>query len=374
VHRNSIVWVNGFYLGTEHSGYTSFSYDISDYLNYGDDNVVVVRVDATIEEGWYYEGAGIYRHAWLTKTAPLHVARYGTFVTTDVKDNFAVVTARTSVINESRESSTFDIEEVIIDAEGKTVAAGSKQQLSLPTGNQAEYFSLYNVIDPKLWSVETPYVHKLKTVIRSAGKVVDTYETSFGIRTVRFDANEGFFLNGKHVKIVGTNNHQDHAGVGTAIPDALQEYRIKRLKDMGSNAIRTSHNPPTPEFLDACDRIGMLVLDENRLMGSNEEHFICLERLIKRDRNHPCVVLWSLGNEEWAIESNIKGARVSATMQAYAQRLDSSRAFTVAVSGGWDKGSGMVTQVMGYNYIVQGDIDGHHAKFPWAGRHWHRRN
>ncbi len=120
-----------------------------------------------------------------------------------------------------------------------------------------------------------------------SGKMVDTYETNFGIRTIRFDANEGFFLNGKHVKIVGTNNHQDHAGVGTAIPDALQEYRVRRLKEMGSNAIRTSHNPPTPEFLDACDRLGMLVLDENRLMGSNEEHFSCLERLIKRDRNHP---------------------------------------------------------------------------------------
>ncbi len=365
VHRNSIVWVNGFYLGTEHSGSTSFSYDISDYLNYGDDNIVAVRVDATMEEGWYYEGAGIYRHVWLTKTAPLHIPRHGTFVTSDLKDDLAIITARTSVVNESRESSTFDIDEVIIDADGKTVVSGTKKQLSLPAGNQAEYFSFYNVINPKLWSIETPNVHILKTVIRSAGKIVDTYETSFGIRTVRFDANEGFFLNGKHVKIVGTNNHQDHAGVGTAIPDALQEYRIQRLKDMGSNAIRTSHNPPTPEFLDACDRLGMLVLDENRLMGSNEEHLSCLERLMKRDRNHPSVVLWSLGNEEWAIESNIKGTRVTASMQTYAQRFDSSRAFTVAVSGGWDKGSGMVVQVMGYNYIVQGDIDRHHEEFPW---------
>jgi beta-galactosidase len=365
VHRNSIVWVNGFYLGTEHSGSTSFSYDISDYLNYGDKNIVAVRVDATMEEGWYYEGAGIYRHVWLTKTAPLHITRYGTFITTELKNNVAIITARTSVVNESRGNSIFDIEEIIIDDEGKTIASGLKQQLILPAGDQAEYFSVYNVINPKLWSAETPYIHKLKTVIRSAGKVVDTYETSFGIRTVRFDAHEGFFLNGKRLRILGTNNHQDHAGVGTAIPDALQEYRIKRMKDMGSNAIRTSHNPPTPEFLDACDRIGMFVLDENRLMGINEEHFSCLERLIKRDRNHPSVILWSLGNEEWEIESNLKGARVSATMQAYAQCLDSSRAFTVAVSGGWDSGSGMVTQVMGYNYIVQGDIDAHHAKFPW---------
>jgi beta-galactosidase len=131
----------------------------------------------------------------------------------------------------------------------------------------------------------------------------------------------GFFLNGKPLKIRGTNDHQDHAGVGIALPDALQEFRVRRLKEMGSNAIRTSHNPPAPELLDACDRLGMLVLDENRLMGSNEEHLQTLERFMKRDRNHPSVVLWSLGNEEWAIESNIKGARVGSTMQAFAQRL-----------------------------------------------------
>src|SRR5208283_2193073 len=221
------------------------------------------------------------------------------------------------------------------------------------------------VINPKLWSIETPYLHTLKTVLRSDGIIVDTYETNFGIRTVRFDPNEGFFLNGKHLKIKGTADHQDHAGVGIAIPDALQEFRVKRLKAMGSNAIRTAHNPPSPELLDACDRLGMLVLDENRLMGINQEHFDCLERFMKRDRNHPSVVLWSLGNEEWGIESNIKGARVGTTMQAFAQRFDSSRAFTAAISGGWDNGTGMVMQVMGYNYILQGDIDEHHKKFPW---------
>ncbi|MDD5186517.1 MAG: glycoside hydrolase family 2 TIM barrel-domain containing protein, partial [Paludibacter sp.] len=174
-----------------------------------------------------------------------------------------------------------------------------------------------------------------------------------------------FFLNGKNVKILGTNDHQDHAGVGTAIPDALQEFRVKKLKEMGSNAIRTSHNPPTPELLDACDKLGMLVLDENRLMGINQEHFDLLELFMVRDRNHPSVILWSLGNEEWAIESNEKGARITKTMQEFAQKTDSSRAFTVAISGGWDNGSGKTARVMGYNYIVQGNIDEHHTKFPW---------
>ena len=365
VYRNAIVWVNGFYVGTEHSGYTSFSYDISDYLNYGGDNVVAVRVDATMEEGWFYEGAGIYRHVWLTKTSALHIAWHGTFVTTELKDQAADVTARTTVANESRVPSTFEIEETIFDAEGKIVASGSQMKLLLRPGGKTEYSNIYTVAHPALWSLETPILHKLKTVVRATGKVVDTYETSFGIRTVRFDPNEGFFLNGKHLKIAGVAVHQDHAGVGTALPDALQEYRIRCLKEMGSNGIRTAHNPPTPELLDACDRLGMLVLDENRLMGSNEEHFSCLERLMKRDRNHPCVVLWSLGNEEWAIEGNIKGARIATTMQTFAQRFDSSRAITAAVSGGWEGGIGRVTQVMGYNYIGHGNIDGHHAQFPW---------
>jgi beta-galactosidase len=365
VHRNSIVWVNGFYLGRESSGYASFRYDISEYLNYGGDNVIAVRADATIEEGWYYEGAGIYRHVWLTKTNPLHVAWHGTFVTTDLKDNKALITSRTTVVNEANKKQQFEIEEIIVDAEGKTLATATKKELELAPGTEAQYFLTHQVAQPRLWSLENPYLHKLKTVVRAGGKIVDTYETTFGIRTVRFDAKAGFFLNGKPVKILGTNNHQDHAGVGTAIPDALQEFRIKKLKEMGSNAIRTSHNPPTPEFLDACDRMGVLVLNENRLMGVNPEHNDLVARMMKRDRNHPSVILWSLGNEEWHIEGDIRGARLAEAMQNYAQRLDSSRAFTIACSGGWDTGIGMVTQVMGYNYISHGDVDEHHAKFPW---------
>jgi beta-galactosidase len=365
VHRNSIVWINGFYLGTEHSGYTSFNYDITDYLNYDGENVIAVCADAIMEEGWYYEGAGIYRHVWLSKTSPIHVEHYGTFITTDLKDTRALITARTTVVNESGKTAVFDIEETIVDSSGMAIASGVTKQLTLAAGNQSEYFSRFTIANPKLWSIETPYLHKLKTKIWSTGKVVDTYETTFGIRTVRFDANEGFFLNGKPVKIKGVCLHQDHAGVGTAIPDALQEYRVERVKSMGANGIRTSHNPPAPELLDACDRLGMLVLDENRLMGSNEEHFSCLERLMKRDRNHPCVILWSFGNEEWAIETNSKGSRITASMQNFVQQFDSSRAFTAALSGGWDDGSGTVPQVIGYNYITHGDIDEHHARYPW---------
>jgi beta-galactosidase len=364
VHRNSTLWINGFYIGEEHSGYSSFQYDITDYLNYGEDNVIAVRVDASMEEGWYYEGAGIYRHVWLTKTAPLHIAQYGTFVTSHIKEGSADISAATAVVNQSNSPAAFSIHHTIIDPSGKEVASGKVKSLRLPPGESKEFPSLMEVKNPKLWSPDSPVLYKLVTTLNHGNALVDSFETIFGIRSVRFDPNEGFFLNGKHVVLKGTNNHQDHAGVGTAIPDALQEFRIKTLKSMGSNAYRCSHNPPTPELLEACDRLGMLVIDENRLMGASPEHFQQLERMIRRDRNHPCVIAWSLGNEEWAIEGNVKGERIAAVMQTFAKRLDPTRGITVASSGGWGNGISAVIDVMGFNYLVQGNIDQHHAQFP----------
>ena len=337
VFRDSQVWVNGFYLGREASGYSSFSYDISDYLNYGGTNVIAVRVDATLEEGWFYEGAGIYRHVWLTKTEPLHVARWGTFVTTEVKKNSADVTARVTVNNDQPTNAAFEIQQVVLDADGKTVAAGKLKKLSLAAGESREFSSVLGVAHPKLWSCETPYLHRLVTTVCLGEKIVDHYETTFGIRTVRWDANAGFFLNGQRVQLKGTCDHQDHAGVGAAIPDGVNEFRVEQLKKMGSNAIRTSHNAPTPEMLDACDRLGMLVMDENRAYGIDPQQLDGLKRLMLRDRNHPCVIIWSIGNEEWSIEGADKGTRITQTMQTFAQRLDPTRRFTVAISGGWGR-------------------------------------
>ena len=365
IFRDATLWVNGFYLGHEQSGYASQDYDITDYLNYGGENVIAIRVDASLEEGWFYEGAGIYRHVWLNKTNKLHVAQNGTFITSEINGENAELTVRTTVQNQYSLASDFSLEQTLFDAGNKPVKITKAENLSLPGIGDKMFFQQIKLENPILWSIENPYLYTMETNIVSNGTLVDSYKTRVGIRTVRFDPNAGFFLNGKNIKIKGVNNHQDHAGVGVAIPDALQEYRVKKLKEMGCNAIRTSHNPPTPELLDICDRLGMLILDENRLMGINQEHFDLLKRFMVRDRNHPSVVLWSLGNEEWAIEGNEKGERITKTMQEYAQTLDSSRAFTVAVSGGWDNGTGKVPQVMGYNYIVQGNIDEHHKKFPW---------
>ena len=363
VFRDSQVWINGFYLGREASGYNSFGYDITAYLNYGGDNTIAVRVDATLEEGWFYEGAGIYRHVWLTKTAPLHVAKWGTFVTSDVKDNSTNVTVRTAVNNYSPKDEKFQIVQTILDADGKTIAEDKSKDLSLKAAETNEFAATLHVSNPNLWSLETPYLYKLVTTIHREGKPVDRYETTFGIRTIRWDAKEGFFLNGKRVQIQGTCNHQDHAGVGAAIPDELNVFRLEVLKKMGNNAYRSSHNAPTPEVLDACDRLGILVMDENREFGINPHQLNSLKQLMIRDRNHPSIILWSIGNEEWIVQDKEPGMRIVETMQSFAKLFDATRPITLAINGGWGKGGSVNIEVMGFNYN-RNSIDQYHKQFP----------
>jgi beta-galactosidase len=369
VYRDSQVWVNGFYLGRESSGYQSFGYDVSDYVNFGGRNTIAVRADATLEEGWFYEGAGIYRHVWLSKTAPLHVARNGTFVTTEVRGANAAVSVATTVENSADAPAKYEIDQEILDASGKQVAHAHSRGLSANPGERRDVAMKLGIGNASLWSVETPTMYRLVTTVAEGGKPVDTYETPFGVRTTRWDPDHGFFLNGKRVQLKGVCDHQDHAGVGVAVPDALDVWRLKQLKKMGVNALRTSHNPPSPELLDACDRLGILVMDENRETGINPQQLDGLRHLIIRDRNHPSVFMWSIGNEEWSIEGNDRGARITATMQAVAKATDPTRECTVAISGGWGNGSSTTIDVMGFNYYTHGDgketgNDRYHAKFP----------
>jgi beta-galactosidase len=364
VFRDSLVWVNGHLLGRVESGYTSFAYNITEYLNYGGDNIIAVRVDATQEEGWFYEGAGIYRHVWLVKTNPLHFERYGTFVTTELNADVAEVTARVRVVNDSKTNQTFSVRQEVIDENGNHVATLKDRDGVLQPGESGEYKASSTVDKPEVWSLDTPNLYKLITTVTANDIVVDQYETTFGIRSIRFDPEEGFFLNGKHVRLHGTNNHQDHAGVGAAIPDRLQEWRVARLKGIGCNAYRCSHNPPTPELLDACDRLGMLVIDENRLMGTTDYQLDNLRGMMLRDRNHPCIILWSLGNEEWRIEATSQGERILETMQDYAKRIDPTRRFTAATSGSWGQGYSIPLDVMGFNYHTHGKTDEFHQKYP----------
>ncbi len=363
VFRDSVVWVNGHYMGEAHSGYSSFGYDISDYLNYGGRNVIAVRVDATIQEGWFYEGAGIYRHVWLTKTNDLHVAKWGTFVRSTVAAQTAGLDIDTSVDNDARTDGTFSLVEDVVDPSGHTVAHDETPNLTVKSESSATFHSNLNVSDPHLWSLEAPNLYHLKTRIVKDGQVVDSYDTTFGIRTIVWDPNKGFFLNGKPVRIHGVANHQDAAGVGVALPDGLEAWRLQRLKDMGVNAYRTAHHPPTPELLDAADRLGVLVLDENRLMGTTPEIRGQLEGMVERDRNHPSVVIWSIGNEEWVLEGTPLGTHLADVMQDTVHRMDPSRRTTVATSYS-GKGVSVAADVIGFNYAAQHDVDAFHREFP----------
>lgn len=364
VHRDAKVWINGHYLGNEASGYNSFSFDLSACLNYGGNNVLSVRVDVTYEEGWYYEGAGIYRHVWLTKTNPLHVAQNGTFIYNQLKEGRAEMVIETTVSNEQSNPVNFSLKHELIDADGHVVAQTISEGQELGAAAQQMLIREINVEHPRLWSVDDPYLYKVKTTVIGESKVADTYTTVTGIRTIRFDADSGFFLNGKPLKLKGTNNHQDHAGVGTAMPDELLVFRVKKLKEMGSNAIRSSHNPASPALLEVCDRLGMLVIDENRLMGTAPFIKDQLQRMIVRDRNHPSIIAWSLGNEEWAIEGNRIGEQIIPEMQAFASRFDPTRPKNAASSGGWGYGISKSIEVMGFNYLNHGSHEDYHAKFP----------
>lgn len=365
VFRDSVVWVNGHYLHREASGYSSFRVDITDYLHFGGRNVVAVRVDATTPEGWWYEGAGIYRHVWLTQTGPLHVGHWGTFVRSTVKGDRAEVAVDTTVRNDGKAAASFSLAHELRDPDGRVVARATTPARPAAAEASTEVAATLRVASPRLWSLETPQRYRLVTQVKQGERVVDRYETPFGIRSIRFDANEGFFLNGRHIKLHGTNNHQDHAGIGVALPDGIHDARLKMLKAMGVNAIRSAHHPATSELLDACDRLGILVIDEHRMMGTAPQIRDEMERMVRRDRNHPSVILWSVGNEEWAIENTALGTRLAREMQAIVKRMDPTRPATLAASSsGQAEGTSVGSEVLGFNYKGQHDIDAMHRRFP----------
>ena len=365
IFRHAQVWFNGFWMGEEPSGYATQVYDVTEYANYGGDNLICVRADASLEEGWFYEGAGIYRDVWLVKTSPVCVAPFGTFVYAELQAPYsqAVVHVNTEVNNASLTTQTCQVEHRLLDADGKEVAHSTSTTLTLqPKQTKEVQSSLTKVQSPHLWSPDDPYLYKVETMVKVDGKVTDVYETTTGLRDILFDAEQGFLLNGKPLKLKGVNMHQDHTGVGAAMPEALMAWRIRELKKLGCNAYRASHNPMTPAQLDICDREGMLVIDENRLAGVNDEHLRLLQKMIRRDRNHPSVILWSCGNEEWGIENTIQGTRIAAAMREHARLLDPTRPSTIANAGGVEMIKGL--DVVGFNYILQNDVDNRKKAHP----------
>jgi beta-galactosidase len=377
VFRNAMVVLNGIYLGRNLSGYAPFRFDVTDFIRPGEKNILVVRVDATEHEGWFYEGGGIYRHVWLTKTGPLHVVHDGVHVTPQITGNSAEVSIVTEIENSGESVQSFRVAQTLQDSAGKAIATVVSDPASISPWATQKISQTIRVDNPFLWSFETPNLYGLVTALETneAGRptgavagiiappVFDLCETTLGIRSIHFDADRGFFLNGQRVEIKGMCNHQDHAGVGSALPDRLQYFRIARLKEMGVNAYRTSHNPPTPALLDACDRLGMLVLDETRMFSSSPEGLSQLERMVRRDRNHPCVFLWSIGNEE-PLQGTPTGADIAETMQRLVHTLDPSRSVTLAMNSDRGKGASAVLDVQGVNYFHNGDVDKFHSAFP----------
>jgi beta-galactosidase len=367
VYRDSRMWFNGHFLGRHESGYTSFRYDITDMASPGADNLLAVRVDPTSFEGWWYEGGGIYRHTRLVSVAPVHIAPHGVQIVTTVPDPGdgiradAELTVSTSVENSSGTATEAILLSEVLDATS-TVRAKVKQQILIGATNHFECRRSMRIPKAYLWSCDRPRLYRLRSSILQEGRIADQLMTSFGIRTIRFDPDRGFFLNGMAVKIRGTCNHQDFGGVGVALPDRVHEFRVRKLKEMGANAYRFSHHPMAPELLETCDRLGMLVMDENRFLGDSAEILGQAESMVLRDRNHPCVVLWSLCNEEKE-QGTALGARQARAMVEVIRRLDPTRPITAAMNGSFDAGISEVVDILGFNYHSK-DYDWVRKKFP----------
>ena len=352
VFRDIIIFVNGCFIGRNDNGYAPFRFDLTDFLAYGKKNYIVARVDASFGDGWFYEGAGIYRHVWLTKTDALHVGKWESYVRSELNGASAALTLGTVVQNEGDRAESAKVKWQILDATGKTVALAEAPAQSVPVDGSVAFNATAKLPNAALWSVETPNLYQAIVTVETAGKARDAERVSFGVRTAKFTADKGFFLNGKSVKIQGTCNHQDHAGVGAAVPDALQWFRLAVLREMGGNAVRTSHNMPTPEWVEACDRMGMMMMCETRQMSSNPEGMAQLEVMVKRYRNSPSIILWSVGNEEGQLQEEMaeQGKRIAADMVRLCHELDPTRVVSAAVNGDNKQGVSDAFDIIGFNY------------------------
>ncbi len=363
--RDVIVFVNGCFVGRNNNGYTSFCFDITDFLEVGVKNYIVIRVDASFGDGWFYEGAGIYRHVWLTKTDTLHLGKWDSFIRTELNGTTATLSLATVVVNEGKQEESAKVTWQILDAAGKVVASAETSAQSVPIDTPTSFSATARLDNPALWSVDEPNLYFAVVTVSTGATARDAERIQFGVRTAAFTSDKGFFLNGKSMKIQGTCNHQDHAGVGAALPDRLQAFRIGVLKAMGCNSVRTSHNIPTPEWVEACDRLGMTMMCETRQMSSNPEGLAQLEMMIKRYRNSPSIILWSIGNEEFTLQNEKaeEGAKIAATMVRRCHELDPTRVVSAAVNGNNEKGVSLPLDVIGFNYNLKMP-DAYHTQNP----------
>jgi len=368
VYMNSDVWINGKHLGNRPYGYSTFYYDLTPFLKKGE-NIIAVRVDNSKQpNSRWYTGSGTYRNVWLIKQNHLHIAHWGVYVTTpQVSTDSAIVEVITRIDNENNFPVNATLLMVVEDKDGK-VLASHRKNFSVNPEQSVELNRQLLIEKPNLWSVESPSLYKLKQAVIRNGKVIDSLNTIFGVRKILYDASKGFFLNNKHLKMNGVCLHHDGGAVGAAVPIDVWEYRLKKLKKMGCNAIRTAHNPPAPEFLDLCDKMGFLVMDEafdewrigKRKYGYHiyfdEWHEKDLVSMIHRDRNHPSIVLWSVGNEVPGQKTD-EGTETLKRLMDICHREDPTRPVTqacdnIAADGGATKLSFLkALDIVGYNYV-----------------------
>jgi len=370
VYMNSDVWLNGQHLGKHPYGYTSFYYDLTPFIKKGE-NIIAVRVDNSLQpNSRWYSGSGIYRHVWLNIAGPVHIAQWGTYITTpEVDSSSATILVRTSIKNHLKVTKNLVLRSVVINGSGKEVAVAETSVTLTPAGKTDVEQSL-KVDSPELWSIETPSIYTLQSYVVEGTKPIDSYISTFGIRKIEYYTDKGFFLNGKHVKMNGVCLHHDAGCLGAAVPEQAWIRRLQLLKDMGCNAIRTSHNPPAPEFLDLCDKMGFLVMDEifdEWILKKGQVDFSYhlyfeewwksdLLSMIRRDRNHPSIVIWSAGNE--VIEQvSETGSEVLQKLVEVFHKEDPTRPVTqandrIAAGDGPAKLPFLELQdIVGYNYV-----------------------
>ena len=363
------VWLNGHYVGGWPYGYASWEVDLTPYINFGSSNTIAIRLDNPPSSSRWYPGGGIYRNVWLLKTSPVHVGHWGTYVTTPVVgDTNATVKIQTTLDNDTDSAAFVSVKDEIFELrsngeKGSLVGSVTKDDVKIHGDNTATLDSEIDVANPRLWTLENPQRYVVVTSIEQNGNTLDTYETPFGIRTIHFDADKGFFLNGEHVRIQGVCDHSDLGAIGTVVNVSALQRQLQTLKEMGCNAIRTSHNPPAPELLDLCDRMGILVMDESfdcwqKGKRTNDYHRLFPDwheqdwrAELRRDRNHPGIILWSIGNEV-PDQNSTTGRRIAGELTRIAHEEDPTRPTTAAcdhIPSGFD-GFQTNVDVFGYNY------------------------
>jgi len=390
VYRDSEIYLNGHFVGRHLSGYTSFDYEVSDVVLYDQPNVVAVRVDASKFEGWWYEAAGIYRDVRLVVTEPLHVVKDGVFIRAEkatwvqqgMKEDVAVpegpmtgartLLADVEVANDSGYEGFCYVTLNVFHPQGKTAYSG-KQSVPMEPYTNSEVSFAGRLNQTALWDLDKPQLYTYEVALSHSYEVTDIVSGSFGIKDMVFTADNGIFINGRSIKIQGVCVHDDFAVVGGGMPESVIRHKIQILKDMGCNAYRCSHNPPSPYLLKACDEIGLLVMDETRLMSTADEYIQQMEDLFRRDRNHACLFVWSIGNEEMNIHGTPTGVKIMKRLQRLAHKLDDTRPVTYANNANWNEitriheANGFHNDILGFNYYVMRQFDLYediHRDFP----------